>query len=393
MLQKLKTFWLNIGHIDQDLEIPARLKFLQTLAAEDSEVRAIFNYSQKASTPNGLAKVWMIRSIGGGVFGKIWLFAKQQFVLLKNLDVDVVVLRHRNLHQNLPLWFLWRKILRRKHPKFVLDVRSVIVDISDNWKGKLEQLRFDSAVGFAFRYLDGLTIITEKMRRDLQSKFNNFEKKTCVWSSGVDPVLFDPDKAEPPGHLLELRDRFVIMYHGIFSLNRGLQQAIQAIPIVKDAHPDVLLFLLGKGPGQSEFENLVRKYSLEDHVVIHPPVAHEAVPGYIRLARAGILPFPDLDWWNASSPIKLMEYLAMAKPVILTDIAAHRSALGELKCGFFVRDHRPESIARGIATVIEKQSELDTLGTIARNAAIENFTWKKQAEEIKTYFYDLIQEN
>ena len=113
------------------------------------------------------------------------------------------------------------------------------------------------------------------------------------------------------------------------------------------------------------------------------------MPGYIKLARAGILPFPDLEWWNASSPIKLMEYLAMAKPVILTDIAAHRSALGELKCGYFVGDHQPESIARGITAVIEKRSELEPLGALARKTALENFTWQRQAVKVKTYFQDL----
>ena len=389
MIRKLKTFWLNVGLIDRDLEIPARLKFLQAVAGEGLEVRAVFNYSQSPPILNDLEKVWMIRSPRWGVFGKIWLLAKQQFVLIKNLDVGVIVLRHRNLHQTLPLWFFWRKVLRRKLPKFVLDVRSVIVDISDNWQGKLEQLRFDSAVGFAFRHLDGLTIITEKMTKDLQTQFGNFEKRTCIWSSGVDPVLFDPDRAGNPGDTPKLKDRFVIMYHGIFSLNRGLQQAIEAIALVRKFHPEVLLFLLGKGPGQAEFEKLIQKQGLEDHVVIHPPVAHEEVPGYIKLARAGILPFPDLEWWNASSPIKLMEYLAMAKPVILTDIAAHRSALGELKCGYFVGDHQPESIARGITAVIEKRSELEPLGALARKTALENFTWQRQAVKVKTYFQDL----
>ena len=215
-------------------------------------------HSQSPPILNDLEKVWMIRSPRWGVFGKIWLLVKQQFVLIKNLDVGVIVLRHRNLHQTLPLWFIWRKVLRRKLPKFVLDVRSVIVDISDNWQGKLEQLRFDSAVGFAFRHLDGLTIITEKMTKDLQTQFGNFEKRTCIWSSGVDPVLFDPDRAGNPGDTPKLKDRFVIMYHGIFSLNPGLQQAIEAIALVRKLHPEVLLFLLGKGPGQAEFEKLIQ---------------------------------------------------------------------------------------------------------------------------------------
>jgi glycosyltransferase involved in cell wall biosynthesis len=236
-------------------------------------------------------------------------------------------------------------------------------------------------------------MITEKIKRDLQSVTNNFEKRTCVWSSGVDPVLFDPENVGNPKNEPALKERFVIMYHGIFSSNRGLQQAIKAISIVRKSDPNVLLFLLGQGPGQAEFEDLIRDLRIEDHVVIHPPVIHEEVPKYLKLSKVGILPFPDLDWWNTSSPIKLMEYLAMGKPVIVTDIEAHRKVLGKLKCGFFVRDHEPDSLARGIIEVMEKSFELPTLGKLARKAAIENLTWERQARKIRAFFYDLLKED
>ena len=392
MARKLKTFWLNIGMIDRDMELGARLQILRALTGEEIEVRANFNYIQTPLPVQGLDKVWMIRLRTKGLFGRILLFAEQQLVFMKNLDVDVVVVRYRNLHPTLSLWFLWRKVLRRRQPKFILDVRSLAVDLPENWRGKLEQIRFNTSVRLAFRYFDGLTVITEKMKRDLQAEANNFEKKICVWSSGVDPNLFDPDNGGDLRSELDFENRFVIMYHGILSPNRGLQQAIEAVAMVRKNHPEVMLFLLGKGPAQTELEELVRSLKLEKHVLIHPPVPFEKVPKYVKSAQTGILPFPDVDSWNTSSPIKLMEYLGMGKPVIVTDIEAHRAVLDQLKCGFFVPDHQPESLAQGIKAALERASELPTLGEIARNTAIEYFTWERQAKKIKDYFQNLLRE-
>jgi glycosyltransferase involved in cell wall biosynthesis len=392
MISKLSTFWLNVGMIDRDMELSLRKQILQALADQSVEVRTNFNYTTKAPVVKGIDKIFFIKHRGNGLIGSIWLTIEQQMTFMKNIDVDVVVVRPFNLIETLPLWFFWRKVLRNKFPRFVLDIRSLVADDPGFLKQIQRQVRFWFSVRFAFRYFDGMTMITEKMKSDLQQTTRNFSKRICVWSSGMDPVLFNPDNVSDLREELQLTERFIIMYHGVFSFKRGLQEAIQAIDIVRKTHPEILLFLLGKGVAQSELEGLVQKLGLQDHVIIHPAVAFEQVPRFIKSANAGILPFPDLDSWNTSSPIKLTEYLAMGKPVIVTDIEAHRAALGNLKSGFFIPDHQPENIANGIRAVIEKKSDLDSLEALGRKTALENFTLEMQAKKIKTYFQDLKQE-
>jgi glycosyltransferase involved in cell wall biosynthesis len=301
----------------------------------------------------------------------------------------VIVVRSFNLHQTLPVWFLQRKILRRSRPKFVLDIRTLPVDIQSNFSGTLRKLRFESSVRLAFRYFDGISLITEKMKCDLQRKADNYEQKLCVWSSGVDPILFNPDTVVNIKNDLKYDQRFVIMYHGFLSPNRGLQQSVEAIAMLRIKYPEIMLFLLGKGSVEIELEKQIRNLSLQNHVFIHPPVAYEDVPKYIKMAQVGILPFPDLNWWNTSSPIKLLEYLAMKKPVIVTDIAAHRAVLSNEKCAFYIPNHQPDSVAHGIMKVLKKENELAILGESARKLAIHNHTWEKQASKIKAFFQAL----
>lgn len=392
MSRKLKTLWLNLGFLDREMDLSERWQILQSLAKENVEVRASFNYINKPLPIDGIDKVWMLQLRRRGLFGSIKLFAEQQLLLLKNLDVDVVVVWPFNFHQTLPIWFLWRKILRRPLPRFVLDFRTLAVDLPAGWTGKLRQKRFETSAQLAFRYFDGVTIITEKMKRDLQTQANNFSKELCVWATGVDPNLFDPHRIGNFRTKLGLHGRFVCMYHGVLSPNRGLQQAVHAIDIVRKSHPEVMLFLLGKGPARSELELHVRNLHLQDHVVIHPPVPFQEVPAHINSAQVGILPFPDLDWWNTSSPIKLNEYLAMGKPVIVTDIAAHRAVLCNEKFAFYVTNDSPTSIARGMESAIAKAHDLPQIGKMARRMALKSLTWKVQARKIKAYLEDLVKE-
>jgi glycosyltransferase involved in cell wall biosynthesis len=390
MQKKLKTFWLTTGFLDRDMELSARIQILQALAKQKVEVRASFNFINKIPELDGFDRVKFIRLRFQGLLGRIILYIEQQIVIMTNLDVDVVVIWPFNIHQIIPLWFLYRKVLGRKKPKFVLDVRTLPADFPGYFRRKLRQKRFDSGVRLGFRYFDGITMITEKMKRHLQNKYDTFKKEICVWTSGVDTNFFDPYSVTDYKGKLNLNNRFVIMYHGIFSPDRGLQQTIEAIDIVRKSYPNIILFLLGKGPVKAELKELVKKLRLEKHVIIHPPVPFEEVPKYIKSAHIGILPFPDLDSWNTSSPIKLNEYLAMGKPVIVTDIAAHRAVLGESKCFFYVEDHLPESLARTIKNVLRISSDLETLKEIARKTATDRFTWEIQAEKIKIYFQNLL---
>jgi glycosyltransferase involved in cell wall biosynthesis len=83
----------------------------------------------------------------------------------------------------------------------------------------------------------------------------------------------------------------------------------------------------------------------------------------------------------------------MGKPVIVTNISAHRTILGNSKCGLFVPDNHPVNLAYGIKRSITKASELPALGKLARKKAIENMTWERQAEKITDYFIDLLKDD
>ena len=63
-------------------------------------------------------------------------------------------------------------------------------------------------------------------------------------------------------------------------------------------------------------------------------VDYEDVPKYISMSDVAIIPLPDMHYWRSQSPLKLLEYLAMTKTVIISDIPAHRAVIGDA-CGIY----------------------------------------------------------
>lgn len=366
------------------MDLTGRQQILRALSKEEVEVRATFNYlKKKDALLGGIDKTYLFKI--GGSFSSLRLILKQQLLLMKNLDVDFIILRAWKVHETLPLFFVLRFFLRRKKPYFILDLRTVPVDTKKTIKHRINALRFESSIKLALKLFDGITVISEKLKQDIIKDFSCSDKQISVWTTGVDPEHFNPQTVGDMRGKLRIEDRFVLMYHGIFSPFRGIQEVIRAISILKNDFPDILFVLLGKGEAQTEFKSLVDELELNEHVLIHSPIEFKKVPKFINSADCGILPFPNREWWNTSGPLKLNEYLAIGKPVVLTDIAAHKAVVDKEPFAFYSDDEDPMNLADAIKLVYKTQSKM-YLSVEARRFVLKKLTWASQAKKIIDFF-------
>ncbi len=233
--------------------------------------------------------------------------------------------------------------------------------------------------------LDGITYITETMRRYCIEKYQLPPHANAVWSSGVNPEVFRPSSVTGDS------DHFGILYHGCIARQRRIDNVIKALSLLKDM--DIHFFLLGDGDCVADLKQLARTTGMEDRVSFHGPVANDQVPAWINRCDAGILPFQDWQGWNVSSPIKLFEYLACGKPVIVTDIPAHRGVLKDAEFAFWAEQSTPEQIAKAIRQAHEKRKDFRRLASEARELVLREYTWERQAEELKRFCDSLLQSN
>lgn len=275
-------------------------------------------------------------------------------------------------------------------PKMLLDIRSTIVGMP-TFRRFLGEFAFNFSVVTATKMFDGITIVTNRMKEEVCQKFLLNPEFIRVWHNGVDLDLFRSRKSEgrEMRKRLGLSDRFIVFYHGAFRENGGIKETIQSIQILKKDYPSITLFLLGAGPGLKSFENLVRENKLEDRVVIHKPVNYFEVPKYIAMADVGIVPLPDIPDWRNQSPLKLIEYLAMEKVVIATDIPANREVIGEEDCGIYVSAASPEAIAEAILNAYNNREKLEKWGASGRARVKEEYDWRTIAQSFEKYLHSL----
>jgi glycosyltransferase involved in cell wall biosynthesis len=272
--------------------------------------------------------------------------------------------------------------------KFVLDIRSTPVE-TVGLRGFLQKFWFSAAVLIAKKWFDGITIITPLMRKEVCNTFHIDQNKVGIWTAGVSPTVYCPEthfsNSKRLKEKLGFSGKFIVFYHGAFRPTGGLAETVEAVQILKEKHLDIALFLLGAGPVTPLLKNLIHKENLTEHVFIHDPVGHLEVPKFIGMSDVCIVPLPDHPYWRHQCPLKLLEYLAMEKVTIVTDIPAHRSIIDEQECGIYIPSIEPNEIARAIEHAYQNRHRLQRWGKSGRTIINEKYTWEKVVQDLENY--------
>jgi glycosyltransferase involved in cell wall biosynthesis len=283
--------------------------------------------------------------------------------------------------------FLWGAILKNGKTKFILDIRSTPVEVI-GYRARMRELWFKISVLISKKMFNGITIVTDFMKKELCSNFHIDEKFVGVWANGVNMKLFDPKKYDGNEFRkkMNLSNKFIIIYHGVLQYTRGLFETVKAVQILKEKYPDLLLFLLGDGPA---FQNLKKSTETDkDNIFIHKSVDYNQVPYFIAMSDIGIMPLPDLPDWRYQCALNLLEYLAMKKSVIITDILSNKIVAGNCKCAIYISSAEPKKIAEAIEYAYNNKDNLTRWGMQGQKIIKEKYSWVKMAEKLDKFLQE-----
>lgn len=309
------------------------------------------------------------------------------FVVFRNSEY-IIVDRNTTI-----VGLVLKLLILRPRPKIVLDIRSPPLRGKGGFQESFDFLMFRISVLLARKKFDGITIVTKLMRSEICDEFDISPEFMGVWTSGVSMKLFDPLRFDKMKIRKELgvNGRFVIFHHG--SLGRPeLAETIRGIGKLKNQLDEVLLFLLGDSPnvpGLPSLKTLIQENSLEDKVTIYGKVPYAEVPRLIASCDVAIIPLQYSYNWRYQSPLKLVEYLAMEKVVIATDIPANREIIGRSKCGIYIKTVDPEEIAGAIAFAYNNREHLQEWGASGRPIIKQKYTWEEIAKNLDSYLESL----
>jgi glycosyltransferase involved in cell wall biosynthesis len=295
--------------------------------------------------------------------------------------INVVIVSNRII----PATILLLLIKKLFSIKIIFDVRSVPVEEKIPWDYK-------QACKVAQKWYDGSTFITNGTKEYIEQSFNLKYDKYVIFTSAVNPTLFSPELVDSISENIKMlsKDRIVIFYHGSISPNRGIYLILDAVNRLKIDFPKILFMSVSEANYFiTEYCNS-QSYSLDENLLLIDPVRYEQMAGYIKLADICIIPLLRIFWWEISSPLKLMEYLAMGKPIVLSDIKAHQSVVPtDSKFAIYFNPDDPNDLEKKIREAIQNLDKLKNNGYLGREIILKKYTWDSQAHILDNFIHSL----
>lgn len=332
----MRVFWVFRGYIDERMDAGALIAMAEAVNRTRNEM---FIMTGKRRAGDDRGPVVAFRSCGLPLLNYICQALSARVEILRRArPADVIMCEPLMVPSVMPFAILARWGLRGY--RLILDVRTLPVE-RGRFLFLLDRIFFNLGLFLARRFFLGATVITSAMARTLRTKIGRLP--VGVWGSGVDLAAFDPanhDRERERKRWGFGKER-IFLYHGaLSSRGRGLLEAAAAFrqAEIKSA----LLVFAGEGELSEKLKEIGGPA-----VRVMPPVPHRDIPSLLSASDFVVIPFLRTPVIDTSCPVKLIEALAMEKPIVATDVPPVRELLEGRS--FWFRADGPAGLARAFA--------------------------------------------
>ncbi|MBK9132740.1 MAG: glycosyltransferase [Gammaproteobacteria bacterium] len=265
-----------------------------------------------------------------------------------------------------------------------LDIRTLPLRANKSWKKRIDRFLFWTFPLMMFvRLVRSYSFITNRLRLAIQEEFSITFDDYVIWQSGVNTRVFKPIENNK---VRAADNRYTIFYHGSIYGNRGVDNLIDAMSILRPAYKDnVRLVIVGPVLDKIGLEGLINKQGLSGTVFLEGMVPYEEIPERIAQADCCVCPLPDLIEWNVSSPLKVFEYMACGRPIILTPIPAHKDVADGLDYIVWAKGSQAEDLSNAIEYAFDHKDELSQTAIKAYDHVKSEYDWEVQGRKLSEY--------
>ncbi|GAA2062437.1 glycosyltransferase [Williamsia deligens] len=286
-------------------------------------------------------------------------------------------------------FFLVGLLLRLRGARFVFDQHDLVPELFAS--------RFESGGPLAL-VLDRATRLLERLTYASATGViatNESYRRTAIDRGGCAPddvtvVRSAPDLsrfvARTPDDSLRRGRRHLAAYLGVMGPQDGVDHALRALAHLRHdlGREDLHTIVMGSG---DEFDSLValaRELRIDDVVEFTGRVPDEFVQRCLSTADVCLSPDPLNPLNDVSTMNKVVEYMAMGRPLVSYDLREARVSAGD--AALYVPGNDVEAFGRGIATLLDDPERREKMGILGRERVERELSWENSTRSLLAFY-------
>jgi len=227
----------------------------------------------------------------------------------------------------------------------------------------------------AIEKCDHIFVVVEESAQRLIGKGADGAKISIV-SNTPDMRIFRSDAS------IERHDYVQLVYAG-FIQARGLDIIVESLAKVRDIGVPVKFVVIGDGHYLEQLKQITRRLRLEDMVEFKGWVQNTLIPSYIRASDIGVIPHNKNPHSDTTIPNKLFDYMACAKPVIVSNASPLQRIVEAERCGLVFSAGSVESFTEALKRMLLNPAAAEEMGRNGAAAVRRLYNWGQDSAVLK----------
>jgi glycosyltransferase involved in cell wall biosynthesis len=225
-----------------------------------------------------------------------------------------------------------------------------------------------------FRFADVSIATNESYRRIALERGGMDPDKVFVVRSG--PSL-ERMKIVPPA---KKQRKYLVGYVGVMGRQEGIDLLLKSIQFLVKRRQDVHFSLVGGGTSLEEMKALARELGVAEYVTFTGRVPDAELLAVLNAADVCVNPDVANEMNDISTMNKIMEYMALGKPIVQFDLTEGRYSAQD--ASLYARRNDPADFARKIIELLDDPARRERMGEYGRRRVLDTLEWRHEAPRL-----------
>jgi glycosyltransferase involved in cell wall biosynthesis len=194
----------------------------------------------------------------------------------------------------------------------------------------------------------------------------------------------------PPDDALRAGKRYLLAYLGVMGPQDGVDYALRALKQLREnvRRDDIHCIFMGGGDVYDDMISLSRELKVDDIVEFPGRVSDEFVQRCLSTADVCLSPDPLNPLNNVSTMNKVVEYMAMGRPIVSFDLVEAKVSAGG--AAIYVPPNDELAFAKAIDVLLRDPDRRRTMGEIGRRRVEEELSWDISSRKLVAFYQELL---
>jgi glycosyltransferase involved in cell wall biosynthesis len=180
---------------------------------------------------------------------------------------------------------------------------------------------------------------------------------------------------------------FLAGYVGVIGEQEGLDLLLESIKFITTTRNDVQFAIIGGGTDLEKIKQQATQMNLDDYVDFYGRVDDETMVDILNTTDVCVNPDRPTEMNNLSTMNKIMEYMALKKPIVQFDLKEGR--LSALQASLYADNTSIEDFANKIMWLLDNPGERKIMGDFGYNRVVKELSWNFESQKLINFYKNI----